>query len=145
MPDLAIRPGLALPERRMTADAVQLFHFSAACNMGHRIHYDCRWTRDVEGFPGLIVPTTLMEAVMHGMLSDWAGPGAWVRGISLRNRGSAYCDEEIIYRATVSAIRDEGAMQLVDIAFLIEKADGALVAPGSATVAGLYPLIQHSF
>jgi 3-methylfumaryl-CoA hydratase len=35
--------------------AVNLFRFSAATFNGHRIHYDLPYTRDVEGYPALVV------------------------------------------------------------------------------------------
>ena len=41
--------------RTLTADPVQLFRFSALTFNAHRIHYDLPYTRDVEGYPGLVV------------------------------------------------------------------------------------------
>jgi len=40
---------------RMQLDPVQLFRFSALTFNAHRIHYDREYTREVEGYPGLIV------------------------------------------------------------------------------------------
>jgi hydroxyacyl-ACP dehydratase HTD2-like protein with hotdog domain len=36
-------------------DAVTLFRYSALTGNGHRIHYDLRYVREVEGYPGLVV------------------------------------------------------------------------------------------
>jgi 3-methylfumaryl-CoA hydratase len=49
--------------RAWTPDTVSLFRFSAITYNGHRIHYDLPYTRETEGYPGLIVNgglTTLM-------------------------------------------------------------------------------------
>jgi len=49
--------------RSWTPDEVSLFRFSAITYNGHRIHYDLPYTRETEGYPGLIVNgglTTLM-------------------------------------------------------------------------------------
>ena len=49
--------------RPWTPDTVALFRFSAITYNGHRIHYDLPYTREAEGYPGLIVNgglTTLM-------------------------------------------------------------------------------------
>ncbi|HEY2068222.1 MAG TPA: MaoC family dehydratase N-terminal domain-containing protein [Rhizomicrobium sp.] len=58
--------------RSLTPDATQLFRFSALTFNAHRIHYDRDYTRDIEGYPGLVVqgPYTAMLlmdlALRHG-------------------------------------------------------------------------------
>lgn len=47
----------------VTPDAVLLFRYSALIFYGHRIHYDIDYTRDVEGYPGLVVHGPLMAAL----------------------------------------------------------------------------------
>jgi 3-methylfumaryl-CoA hydratase len=41
--------------RELTADPVMLFRYSALTFIGHRIHYDLDYCRQVEGYPGLVV------------------------------------------------------------------------------------------
>jgi 3-methylfumaryl-CoA hydratase len=41
--------------RRMIADPVQLFRYSALTFNGHRIHYDRDYARNIEHYPGLVV------------------------------------------------------------------------------------------
>jgi 3-methylfumaryl-CoA hydratase len=38
-----------------TPDTVQLFRYSALTFNGHRIHYDLPYTREVEGYPALVI------------------------------------------------------------------------------------------
>ena len=42
-------------KREVTPDPVMLFRYSAVTFNGHRIHYDCKYVTEVEGYPGLIV------------------------------------------------------------------------------------------
>lgn len=55
--------------RRIEPDPVLLFRYSALIFYGHRIHYDADYTRDVEGYPGLIVhgPLTATLLIAFGM------------------------------------------------------------------------------
>jgi 3-methylfumaryl-CoA hydratase len=75
-PGEASKPGepASAPEwtRTITPDITQLFRFSALTFNAHRIHYDRDYTRDIEGYPGLVVqgPYTAMLlmdlALRHG-------------------------------------------------------------------------------
>ncbi len=55
--------------RRIQPDPVLLFRYSALIFYGHRIHYDADYTREVEGYPGLIVhgPLTATLLIAFGM------------------------------------------------------------------------------
>ncbi|WP_424973986.1 FAS1-like dehydratase domain-containing protein [Dinoroseobacter sp. S124A] len=55
--------------RKVTPDPVLLFRYSALIFYGHRIHYDAEYTREVEGYPGLIVhgPLTATLLIAFGM------------------------------------------------------------------------------
>jgi 3-methylfumaryl-CoA hydratase len=72
-------------------DAVLLFRYSALCFNGHRIHYDADYTRDVEGYPGLVVnggltTTMLLEAALRR-----AAPGAGLTAIDVRTLRPLTC------------------------------------------------------
>lgn len=59
LPDPADQPHI-VPEspgwvEPVTVDEVVLFRFSAATFNAHRIHYDERYAKDIEGYPGLVV------------------------------------------------------------------------------------------
>ncbi|QFS83710.1 hypothetical protein FIU97_13100 [Roseivivax sp. THAF40] len=78
-PDAPPPPGKAAPDNAefrqvISPDPVLLFRYSALIFYGHRIHYDADYTRDVEGYPGLVVhgPLTATLLVQLG-LSHMAG------------------------------------------------------------------------
>lgn len=47
-------------ERLVVPDDVMLFRYSALTFNGHRIHYDRKYTTEVEGYPGLVVQGPLI-------------------------------------------------------------------------------------
>jgi 3-methylfumaryl-CoA hydratase len=55
------------PDERM------LFRFSALTFNTHRIHYDAAFTRDVEGYPGIIVHGPLLALALAGLALRGAG------------------------------------------------------------------------
>jgi 3-methylfumaryl-CoA hydratase len=62
-----------LPDKKLAwrgsidPDPVLLFHFSAVKSNSHRIHYDRDDAIKVEGFPGLVVPGTLVAQLFIEM------------------------------------------------------------------------------
>lgn len=68
-------PDMAAFETVVTPDPVMLFRYSALIFYGHRIHYDADYTREVEGYPGLVV---------HGPLT-----ATLLVDLGLRNRADA--------------------------------------------------------
>jgi 3-methylfumaryl-CoA hydratase len=82
-PALQPAPSDATWERKVQADDVLLFRYSALTFNGHRIHYDRRYATEVEGYPGLVVhgpliATMLLELLRRNM------PAATVARFSFR-------------------------------------------------------------
>ena len=68
-PGAGSRPGEPAPReaawrREMPPDPVLLFRYSALTFNGHRIHYDLKFTTEVEGYPGLVVHGPLLATLM---------------------------------------------------------------------------------
>lgn len=55
-------------ERLIHPDEVLLFRYSALTFNGHRIHYDRRYTTEVEGYPGLVVHGPLIATLLLDLL-----------------------------------------------------------------------------
>lgn len=64
MPDLPTIPERATWQRSFDPSAVMMFRLSAVRYNGHRIHYDRDYATEVEALPGLVVPHTLISALM---------------------------------------------------------------------------------
>lgn len=119
----------------VTVDERQLFFFSAATYNGHRIHYDLRWARDMEGHPNIVVSGSLQSALLAKAVTDWMGPEGRLLRISRRNLASAFPGEELRFVGRVVAKREVNREAIVDLDLHEEKSGGELLMPGSATVA----------
>lgn len=61
-------PAACAWQRRVMADDVLLFRYSALTFNGHRIHYDRRYATVVEGYPGLVVHGPLLATLLLDLL-----------------------------------------------------------------------------
>ncbi len=57
----------------VTPTPTMLFRYSAITFNGHRIHYDAPYSREVEGYGGLVVHGPLQATMMAHMAADLAG------------------------------------------------------------------------
>ncbi|MDJ0992888.1 MAG: MaoC family dehydratase N-terminal domain-containing protein [Dinoroseobacter sp.] len=69
--------------RQIKPDPVLLFRYSALIFYGHRIHYDADYTRDVEGYPGLVIHGPLTATLLIGFGQENAG-GRSLRAAHIR-------------------------------------------------------------
>lgn len=69
--DGASDPALPITQTA-SIDPVTLFRYSALAGVGHRIHYDADYARDVEGYPGLVVHGPLQALLLAGLASSEA-------------------------------------------------------------------------
>ena len=68
-PNDPMRPGEGAPadppwRRKVVADSVLLFRYSALTFNNHRIHFDHPYAVDIEGYPGLVVHGPLLATLM---------------------------------------------------------------------------------
>lgn len=61
-------PSSAAWSRKVVADDVLLFRYSALTFNGHRIHYDRQYVTQTEGYPGLIVHGPLIATLLLDLL-----------------------------------------------------------------------------
>lgn len=76
------------PPRRYTHTSVQLFRFGAVSWNSHRIHYDAEFAA-AEGFPGVVVQSTLHGETLTRYALAWAGPDSRPTAVSWRNLATA--------------------------------------------------------
>ena len=81
-PPVAAATGAAW-QRTVVPDDVLLFRYSALTFNGHRIHYDRRYTTEVEGYPGLIVHGPLIATLLLDLLHRHA-PAAQVASFKFK-------------------------------------------------------------
>lgn len=118
--------------RRYAHSTVQLFRFGAVSWSSHRIHYDAPFAA-LEGFPGVVVQSTLHGETLTRHALAWAGPNARLLSVSWRNVATAVADEPLTWTATVRTVDDtgsaEGTRVLLDASIL--KEDGTTCVTGA--------------
>ncbi|MFG2361921.1 acyl dehydratase [Streptomyces mirabilis] len=121
--------GQVCPSRRYSHSRLQLFRFSAVSWNAHRIHYDAEFAAS-EGFPDVVVQSTLHGETLTRQALDWAGPGADLESVSWRNRATAVAGEQLTWTATVRTAEPcaGGTRVTLDVAVL--KEDGAPCVTG---------------
>ncbi|MEY8876779.1 MAG: MaoC family dehydratase N-terminal domain-containing protein, partial [Leptothrix sp. (in: b-proteobacteria)] len=80
-------PAPGAHQRVITPDATLLFRYSALTFNGHRIHYDQRYCREVEGYDDLVIHGPLNATLLAGLAAEVAGglSGRPLRRFDYRN------------------------------------------------------------
>lgn len=97
--------------RSVTADPVQLFRFSAITFNAHRIHYDLPYSRDVEGYPGLVVHGPFIATLLMDHFLRY-NPAAQVTGFSFRAQRPIFAGEA--FTLGFSPEEKGGALMAID-------------------------------
>jgi 3-methylfumaryl-CoA hydratase len=104
-----------------TPSTVDLFRFSAATFNGHRIHYDQSYTREVEGYPDLVVHGPLTAARLCGYAAG--GAGRPLKTFAFRALAPLFVNQPVRLRRGGA----EGEVQAV-------RCDGTVAVAGTAGV-----------
>ncbi|MDX6749353.1 MaoC family dehydratase N-terminal domain-containing protein [Geminicoccaceae bacterium 1502E] len=118
-------PEQAAWQQAWLPDEVMLFRYSALTYNGHRIHYDDRYVREVEGYPGLIVHGPLLATFLLDLVRR-ARPDATVARFEFRALAPVFAGRQLVACGTPDTT---GA------ALWIADAKGAMVMRGRADFA----------
>jgi hydroxyacyl-ACP dehydratase HTD2-like protein with hotdog domain len=138
-------PPQAIAQRDVQPREVDLFMFSAATWLTHRIHFDRDYAR-TEGFDDLVVHGPLQGAYLAELLSEAADRhGGRLARLAYRHHRPAYCAERLTLRATLSSVTEQPGGCTVEVAVSIHNArdqpvttgTARLRMPGQRAVAGL--------
>lgn len=97
--------------KQMASDPVMLFRYSAITFNGHRIHYDLRYSRDVEGYPGLVVHGPMQAALLLEFARE---NGRAVKRFSFRGKNPLFCG------TVFTLIADDSRADRTELAILDE-------------------------
>ena len=129
-----VEPDDEIPPLTVSVDETQMFFFSAATYNGHRIHYDKRWAREVEGYDDVLVQGPLQSALLARAVTDWIGGRGRLVEFSVQNRAVAHPGEQLVFGGVVTAKRLVDGVGLVDLT-ITGRRDDTVLMPGTATVA----------
>ena len=126
LPPVKVAPRAALKEdelsRAWTPNMVELFRYSAAIFVAHRIHYDWNYVTQEEGYPGVIVHGPLTATRLVEFAEDIVGRRA--TRFAFRGEAPLFADQEV---------RLVGRVNGNDCAVRAERADGAIAMSATAT------------
>lgn len=123
-----------IAERQVQPGEVELFMFSAATWLTHRIHFDREYARS-EGHPDLVVHGPLQGAYLAGLLAEVAAEyGGQLARLTYRHHRSAYCAERLTVRAALTSATGPPAASDVELAVSIHNGDGVLVTSGQGVI-----------
>ena len=125
-PDVAV--GTEIPVVERAPDAIDIFMFSAASWLIHRIHYDLPFTTEHDGHPGLLVHGPLQGTYMIQSVQWWLGQTARLASISYRHSSPAYLGDVLECGGTVTEVHDDG----FSVDLWVRKEGDVVTTSGSA-------------
>ena len=120
-------------ELRVVPTTRQLVQWAAGSGDFYQIHYDVEFARST-GLPGVIVHGALKHALLGRMLHEWVGYGGRIKKWGVSYRGMDVPGQEMTCKGVVTATRQEGGENLVDLDIWTQNPNGQKTTPGTATV-----------
>ncbi len=124
--------GDTLPNRDFTPTNVSLFMYNAAVWNPHRIHYDERYTTEVEKHPGIVIDGPLQGDWLSQCVLNWVGEDGRMVGFDYSNRRAAYLGETLMTGGIITEINSDNHRVTVEI--FVKNEAGEVTSPGHATV-----------
>ena len=124
-----INVGAEVPVITRTPSSIDLFQFSAAAWLLHKIHYDLPFTTEHDGHPGLLIHGPLQGTYLMQAVQCWLGPETRPTKISYRHSAPAYLGDTLEIGGTVTAVTETA----FDVDLWVRKLDGTVTTSGIAT------------
>ena len=128
-----VTEGVELLPLERTPDPLDLFLYSAAVWLPHRIHYDVPYTTGVEGHPGLLVQGPLQGVYLMQVLTTAFGSDIDVRRFTFRHQVPVYAGQTLTCRGRVTSVDHAGGEVVFELE--TELADGRKATVAEAAVA----------
>lgn len=127
-----LKLGNTLPSRTYTASNVSLFLYNAAIWNPHRIHYDERYTTDVEKHPGVVIDGPLQGDWLTQVVNAWMGADGRLLEFEYTNRRASYLGDHLTTGGRIVAL--DAAQREVTFELEIRDQNGQITTPGRAVV-----------
>ena len=100
-----MKPGDKLAPLEKTFSSLDLFGYGAATWDWHRMHYDAELARS-KGFAGPVIDGQMYGALFARVAMQWAGPRAFITGMSLKMKSMAFAGDTLRAEGEVTAVED---------------------------------------
>jgi acyl dehydratase len=126
--------GEDLPSLKKDIKMANMMAYGASTWDFVRLHYDFDYARE-RGFSAPIVDGQMVGGFLAQLIQDWAGPDAFLRKLSFRNRAMSFPGDAVVCSGVVVRSYTEGDDNLVDCDLWVDNQRGErVVDPASATV-----------
>ena len=124
--------GEALASRTYTPSNVSLFLFNAAIWNPHRIHYDERYTTDIEKHPGVVIDGPLQGDWLTQVVLAWLGDDGNLIEFEYTNRRASYLGDHLTASGRIVAL--DATQREVTLELEIRDQNDLVTTPGRAVV-----------
>lgn len=131
----AVCVGDQIPVQQLNPDEIDLFMFSAASWLIHRVHYDEPFTTGHDGHNALLVHGPLQGSWMMQAVQSWLGHRARPTAISYRHFAPAYAGDSLECGGTVTSVHAEAGTFEAEL--WVRRTDGTVTTSGTATFLGV--------
>lgn len=133
MPKLSqVRVGQAIPGRSHTPTNVSLFLYNAAIWNPHRIHYDEKYTTEVERHPGVVIDGPLQGDWLAQVVTNWLGDDGSLLEFEYSNRKACFLGQTLVSGGEIESV--DPASGRVGLRLFVKDEAGDVTSPGSAVV-----------
>jgi hydroxyacyl-ACP dehydratase HTD2-like protein with hotdog domain len=127
-----LRVGDRLAERSYEPTNVSLFLYNAAIWNAHRIHYDERYTREVEKHPSVVIDGPLQGDWLTQAVKEWMVDGDSMLEFEYSNRRACHLGDRLTVSGELAEIDAE--TQEITLGLWVKTEDGEVTTPGRAIV-----------
>ena len=128
--DLSV--GQQLPIRHFKATNVSLFCYNAAIWNPHRIHYDEKYTKEIERHPEIVIDGPLQGDWLNQTVTNWIRDDGSLLEFSYSNRRASYLGETLHAGGEITSIDLDTNIVVLDLYIKNEKDE--ITTPGNAKV-----------
>ena len=128
-----MQEGTEIPPITKNCSTQQLVMYAGSSLDFYQIHYDKDFALN-NNLPGVIIHGALKNAWLGQLVTNWAGPGAKLRKLSVQYRGMDLTDEDLTLAGSVSRKYEMDGKHLVECNIWMENSKGEKTTPGAATV-----------
>ena len=124
--------GQQLPIRHFKASNVSLFLYNAAIWNPHRIHYDEKYTKEIEHHPDIVIDGPLQGDWLSQTVTNWIRDDGNLLEFSYSNRRASYLGETLYAGGEITSIDPE--TNIVVLSLYIKNEKDEVTTPGNAKV-----------
>jgi len=128
-----VKEGQELPPIKIAPDKQQLVKFAAGSGDFNPLHFDEKFANNM-GLPETIVHGRFKYALVGRLVNEWIGYKGRIRKFGVSYRGMDLPNREITAKGVVTAKRQDGGENIVELDIWAEDADGKKTTPGTAVV-----------